>query len=189
MNPVLANLIAALWLAWLVYWFAAARDVKSTRWREPWASQMLYRVPIMISVLLLVAPSRLPDALTRRFAPPGAWLDAAGLAATATGLGFAVWARRHLGRNWSAIVTVKEGHSLVRTGPYRYVRHPIYTGVLLALSGSALATGEWRGPLAVAVALLAFVQKTSVEERRMRETFPEYEQYRRQTARLVPFIF
>jgi protein-S-isoprenylcysteine O-methyltransferase Ste14 len=94
----------------------------------------------------------------------------------------------HLGRNWSATVTVKESHTLIRTGPYRYVRHPIYSGILLALLGTAVAIGERRGFVAVAVALVGIAWKASVEERRMRETFPEYAQYRRKTAALVPFV-
>ena len=189
MDHFLVIVIGVLWIAWLVYWFAEARDVKTTRWREPWAAQLLYRVPLMIGVLLFVARDRLPEVLTRRFATPTAGLLAASVAITALGLGFAVWARRHLGRNWSANVEVKENHALIRTGPYRYVRHPIYTGLLLAFCGSALATGEWRGPLAVILAFLSFVRKTSVEERRMRATFPEYERYRQNTPRLVPFIY
>ena len=112
-----------------------------------------------------------------------------GAVLVAAGLGFSIWARRHLGRNWSVSVVVKEDHTLVRSGPYARVRHPIYTGILLALVGTVVAIGEWRGLAALALALLAFAWKSRAEEERMRETFPEYEQYRRETASLIPFVY
>jgi protein-S-isoprenylcysteine O-methyltransferase Ste14 len=130
-----------------------------------------------------------PRVLTRRFLPQGDVFPVLGTVLLAAGLGFSVWARRHLGRNWSAHVVVKQGHELVRTGPYRWVRHPIYTGILLALLGMVVAFGEWRGLLAMGFALLSFAVKSGQEERRMGEVFPEYEQYRRETAALIPFIY
>jgi protein-S-isoprenylcysteine O-methyltransferase Ste14 len=107
----------------------------------------------------------------------------------AAGLAFAVWARRHLGRNWSAHVVVKEDHALIRSGPYRHLRHPIYTGILLAFLGMVLVIGELRGLLAMGCVLLSFAIKSRQEEKRMSETFPEYEQYRRETAALIPFVY
>lgn len=107
----------------------------------------------------------------------------------AAGLGLAVWARAHLGRNWSGIVTVKKDHALIRTGPYRIVRHPIYTGLLLALIGTAAAIDEWRVVVAVICALIGFLRKIQVEEKRMRENFPEYSRYRQQTAALIPLLY
>lgn len=100
-----------------------------------------------------------------------------------------MWARWHLGRNWSGIVSLKEGHALVQTGPYRSVRHPIYSGLLLALVGTAMAIGQWRGVLAVACALIALLWKIHVEEEHMRQTFSEYEAYRERTAALIPLLF
>jgi protein-S-isoprenylcysteine O-methyltransferase Ste14 len=95
----------------------------------------------------------------------------------------------HIGTNWSGTVTIKQGHELVTTGPYALVRHPIYTGLLLALAGSALARGEWRGALAVLIALLALWRKLRLEEHWMREQFGEaYRAYSRRVAALVPFI-
>jgi protein-S-isoprenylcysteine O-methyltransferase Ste14 len=107
----------------------------------------------------------------------------------AAGLGLTAWARWCLGRNWSGIITLKQDHALVRTGPYRVIRHPIYTGLLLALIGTASAIGKWRGVLAVACALIGFLWKIRVEEERMRQTFPEYEQYRKRTAALIPLVY
>jgi protein-S-isoprenylcysteine O-methyltransferase Ste14 len=183
------EIIAILWLAWLAYWMVSAADAKATRWRESFLSQLRHRVPVWLALWLLVVPRTLPLVLTRRILPPSTILAAASIALVAAGLGFSIWARRHLGRNWSATVTVKEDHTLVTTGPYAHVRHPIYSGILLAFLGTALATGEWRGFLALALVLVALIIKIRIEEERMRETFPDYEVYRRGTAALVPFIF
>jgi protein-S-isoprenylcysteine O-methyltransferase Ste14 len=127
--------------------------------------------------------------LRTRVMPAAAWPSALGAILVAAGLGFSVWARRHLGRNWSAHVVVKEGHSLIRTGPYRRLRHPIYSGILLAFLGMAAAIGELRGFLAFVPALVSFAQKSRVEEARMREIFAEYEQYQRESAALIPFVY
>jgi protein-S-isoprenylcysteine O-methyltransferase Ste14 len=188
-ESALLLLIAALWLGWLLYWMASARDVKPTHWRASLTSEALHRVPLLLAALLLAAPGLLPRFLRERFLPAGIVFPIVGALLVAAGLGLAVWARRHLGRNWSSSVAVKENHALIRTGPYRRVRHPIYTGMLLAFLGTAVAVGEWRGVVAVALALAAFVWKSRMEESRMRATFPEYEQYQKETAALIPFVF
>ncbi len=180
---------AILWLAWLAYWFVAARNVKATRRREPLTTLLLNRVFMGLGALLL-AFRRLPlDWLDGRFLPPTMawyWL---GLIVLAIGLAFAVWARNHLGRNWSAIVTVKQDHELVRTGPYRLVRHPIYSGLLLAILGTAIAIGEWRGLLAFAFIAAGLSFKMKLEERFMSESFPDqYPRYRAQVPALIPFL-
>jgi protein-S-isoprenylcysteine O-methyltransferase Ste14 len=111
------------------------------------------------------------------------------LALTLAGAGFAIWARAYLGRNWSAIVTIKEDHRMVRSGPYALVRHPIYSGFLLALLGSALALGEVRGLVAVALAFLAWWFKSRLEEQFMEQRFgAEYAVYKRRVKALIPFV-
>ena len=181
-------IIACLWLAWLSYWWLSARDVKPARWREPVASQLTHRVPLILGALLYPALSWFPM-LSRRFLPLGRFFPILGMLLVAGGLGFSVWARRHLGRNWSASVVVKEDHALIRTGPYRRVRHPIYTGILLAFLGMTLTIGEWRALIGLALVVASFVRKGQVEEERMRETFAEYAQYERETSALVPYIY
>jgi protein-S-isoprenylcysteine O-methyltransferase Ste14 len=189
LETVLLIAFPTLWLAWLVYWAISARNVKATQWREPLASQLLHRVPLVLAAILLAAPGWLPRALTKRFLPESGLFPALGVALLAAGLGFSVWARRHLGRNWSSQVVVKKDHVLIRSGPYRHVRHPIYTGILLAFLGTGVTIGEWRGLLAFLFVLVAFAVKSRAEEHRMQGIFPEYQQYRRETAALIPFVY
>jgi protein-S-isoprenylcysteine O-methyltransferase Ste14 len=180
-------LFPALWLAWALYWTVSARNAKQAARREALGSRAAHIVPLVVAAWLLAAP-RMP---VRWLEEP---LPFAGAAAYWSGaliavLGFAitVWARVHLGRNWSGTVTVKQDHELVRSGPYAWVRHPIYTGLLLALIGSALARAEWRGVLAVLIAFAALWRKLRLEERWMSETFgAAYEDYRRDVKALVP---
>jgi protein-S-isoprenylcysteine O-methyltransferase Ste14 len=113
----------------------------------------------------------------------------AGLCLTAAGCAFAVWARACLGANWSATVTRKQNHELVRGGPYAVVRHPIYAGLLLAVLGTALALGEVRGLAALALAFVGWFTKARTEERFLAEEFGDaYARYRREVKRLIPFV-
>jgi protein-S-isoprenylcysteine O-methyltransferase Ste14 len=188
-EAVLQFVVPALWGAWLVYWTVAASAVKTTRWREPISSRLLHGVPLILAALLLASGRQLPSLLRERFLPQTSASPLLGLVMLVAGLGFAVWARWHLGPNWSGTVTLKQDHALIRTGPYSYVRHPIYSGILLALLGTAVVIGEWRGLFAFALALVGLAYKSKVEEGRMREIFPEYDQYRHETAALVPWVF
>ncbi len=189
MPLVYRYLFPALWLGWALYWWVLAQGVKAVVRRESIASRLAHIVPLMAAVLLLWVP-RLPvPILGDRFLPWAEWTFWVGAALTAAGLLFSMWARHELGRNWSGTVTIKQGHELVTSGPYGIVRHPIYTGLLLAFVGSALARGEWRGVLAVALAFGALWRKLRVEERWMLEQFSDaYRAYSRHVAALVPFV-
>jgi protein-S-isoprenylcysteine O-methyltransferase Ste14 len=181
-------LVPVLWIGWVGVWAAAARRVKPTEWRESAASAFANRAPVLLGAAMLATSEWLPAALTRRLVT-GPEPAVFGTLLVAAGLAFSVWARWHLGRNWSAAVTVKEGHTLIRSGPYRFVRHPIYSGMVVALLGTALAIGEARAFIGAALILVGFVLKLRVEETRMRDTFPEYADYCRHTARLIPGVF
>src|SRR5262252_1164719 len=151
MSFVHRYLFASMWLSWVAYWFWASRNAKPTERREPIGSRLLHVVPLILAVSLLWG-DRVPLAiLNQRLFPWSPWLFWVAAIITAAGMLFTVWARIHIGRNWSGVVTIKEGHELIDTGPYALVRHPIYTGLLVAIFGSALARGEWRGVLAVLI--------------------------------------
>jgi protein-S-isoprenylcysteine O-methyltransferase Ste14 len=178
-----------MWLSYLAYWWALSSDVKITERRESMPSRLARIVLLACAVTLLCLPAFPIPMLGKRFLPLSAVWFWSGSAVTAGGFLFSVWARRHLGRNWSQAVTVKEGHELITSGPYALVRHPIYTGLLLAFIGSAMAQGEWRGLLAVALVFGALWRKLRLEEKWMREHFGEsYEAYSRRVAALVPYV-
>jgi protein-S-isoprenylcysteine O-methyltransferase Ste14 len=180
---------AILWLAWLAYWFFAALHVKGMQRRERSSSLLLNRGLLAIGALLLAFERQPLLWLSERFLPLSTAFYWIGLVMLATGLALAVWARRHLGRNWSGIVTVKQDHELIRSGPYGLARHPIYTGLLLAILGTAVAIGEWRGLIAFALITAAFVLKFKTEERFVSETFGEqYARYRAEVRSLIPFV-
>ena len=183
-----------LWIAWALYWVVSARGAKRTRRRESLASRLSHVLPLAAGVALIAWPHHPGKSWTWagwmswQLVPPGPLRLGSALALTVAGLAFTVWARMHLGGNWSGTVTLKEGHELIRTGPYGWVRHPIYSGLLLALLGSALACGELRALIGLAVVTAAFGRKLLIEERFMRESFPEqYHEYCAEVPALIPF--
>ena len=182
------QLMLWLWLAWVLYWVVSAFSAKTTQRRESPGSRLSHLVPLFIGVALIVWPRAPWDWLSLRLLPPGPLESALGVALLVPGLAFTVWARVYLGRNWSGTVTLKEGHELIRSGPYAYVRHPIYTGLLVALLGSAVVCGELHALIGWCVVAGAFIRKLRIEERFMREIFPgQYQGYCAQVPALVPF--
>jgi len=189
MSFIYRYLLPVMWLAYLAYWWVMATKVKATARSEPALSRLIRSVSIACAGVLLWLPSIPLPLLGRRFLPLPVLCFWIGSGVTATGLLFSVWARRHLGSNWSQAVTVKEGHELITSGPYAIVRHPIYTGLLLAFLGSAIARGEWRGLLAVALVFGVLWRKLKLEEKWMRVQFGEsYETYARRVAALLPHV-
>jgi protein-S-isoprenylcysteine O-methyltransferase Ste14 len=185
--PVPMRLAVALLFAFSVYWSIAARDSAPTKTSESKWSRGLHLTLVNGGVLLLILPV---PGLTRRFLPVGNFLVVAGLIIEAAFILLAVWARRALGSNWSGEVRVATGHQLIRSGPYRYIRHPIYTAVLGMYCGVALVSGEIHAPIALVIVALAYWRKIRMEERAMSETFgADHEAYRRETWALVPFLF
>ena len=183
-------LFPVLWMGWAFYWWLTSIDVKETTRREPVVSRMLHLGPMLVAAMILWSPRFNVLGLETRFMPWAPWEYGLGVGITVGGLAFAVWARRHIGRNWSAIVTLKQDHELVTSGPYALVRHPIYTGLLSGFLGSAIALGQRRGLLALAIVYVALLRKYKLEERWMRERFGvAYDAYRARVKALVPFLF
>jgi protein-S-isoprenylcysteine O-methyltransferase Ste14 len=183
------RLIFWLWWGWALYWMVAAVGNKATQRREPLASRLVHGLPLALGAALLAWPARRWSALAWRLWPPSSTAYWIGVALVIAGLAFAIWARVHLGRNWSGTVTVKQGHELIRSGPYGYVRHPIYTGLITALLGTTVASGTVHAVIGLAIIVLAFVRISRSEEDFMRETFPgEYPRYRAEVPALIPFM-
>jgi protein-S-isoprenylcysteine O-methyltransferase Ste14 len=179
--------IHALWILFGVYWLVSAFKRKKTKQRENWGQRLRYVLPLVVASYLLSRPEAHYGWLGARFVPASDAVGWVGVLLTAAGVAIAFWARWHLGTNWSGVVTLKEGHELIRTGPYRTIRHPIYTGILLALLGTAVNLGEVRGLLALAIAWLSFYIKARREESFLTQEFgPGFAEHRRQTGMFLP---
>jgi protein-S-isoprenylcysteine O-methyltransferase Ste14 len=176
-----------MWLAWAAYWFVAASFVQRARTSERWTGRLQHRLPLVLGYLLIFH-GRHPTLF------PGGYGVGHGIGyladvVTAGGLLFAVWARVHLGRYWSGTVTLKEGHRLIRTGPYALVRHPIYTGMLTGALGSAVAAGTVDALVGVAIILAAFLVKLRREETLLSGEFgDEYARFKADVPALVPAV-
>lgn len=192
MELPIGQIIRVLWLCFGLYWLWGWRRVKSARRSEPALPRLLkYWLPLAVAVLLLAGPDEwyAGSWLGQHLLPPSLLIALAGTALTALGVAFACWARYVLGRNWSSVVQVKQDHELIQRGPYACVRHPIYSGLLLAFFGTALAIGEWRGLLSVVIVFASFWFKLRLEERWMRESFgPVYEGYMQRVKALIPGV-
>jgi protein-S-isoprenylcysteine O-methyltransferase Ste14 len=182
------HLIAWLWCAWALYWALTALSSKTTVRRESLVSRIGYVAALLVGAVLIFGRDLPWSWLGARLWPRSFGAYWCGVALLAAGLAFSVWARVHLGRNWSGSVTVKEGHELIRSGPYALVRHPIYTGLITAVAGTAITYGTVRALLGLVIITASFLRKLAAEERFMRETFPgEYERYRASVPALIPF--
>jgi protein-S-isoprenylcysteine O-methyltransferase Ste14 len=182
-------LFPALWIAFLLYWQIKAGNTKTTQRLEPAASRIVRSLTFLIAIALLMM-NRIPlPWLYFQLWPTGLWPFWLGAALTVAGLLFAVWAREHLGRNWSRSVTVKQDHELITSGPYAVARHPIYTGILSGFLGSVIAQGQVRSVVAFLLVAIVLYAKLRLEEEWMRSHFGDtYEAYSRRVAALVPFV-
>lgn len=177
-----------LWAAFYLYWLIASQAVKQTERAESAGSRWVHLAMQILAYALALLPDRW-SVLTGRILPDTPVTAWAGLAVLLVGLGFALWARLRLGRNWSGRVTIKADHQLVRSGPYAIVRHPIYTGVLFGMLGTAIVVGEVRGLVSVAILLVAYWRKLRIEEQALSQQFADdYPAYQREVKALVPFV-
>jgi protein-S-isoprenylcysteine O-methyltransferase Ste14 len=192
MHSLYAFLLPVMWMAFLVYWRFMSANVKGTQRLEPAPSRIFRLILFLLAIALLFLPaSTLPLFPWLCWTPVATnqWTFFGGVTLTVAGLLFSIWARHHLGRNWSLAVTLKDDHELIVTGPYALVRHPIYTGLLVGFLGTAIAIMQIRGILALISILIALWTKIRMEERLMREHFgAKYDIYSRRVSALVPFI-
>jgi len=171
------------WGVFWLYWLAAAFSMK--RGRIPWSRELRIRVVIVVAAIIA---ARL-GAFRGHGVSTDSWRAGLGLVLFALGLLLAIWARVHIGRNWGTPMTQKNDPELVTSGPYHLVRHPIYSGILVAGVGTGVALSWW-WLLVVALAAIYFLYAATVEERFLSEQFTDkYLIYKRSTKMLVPFVF
>lgn len=184
---IVVGVLWGLWGVGIFYWVVKAFGNKRSVYKQSRRSRLIY--------VVLAAAFVLGMHFVRRWQavwlPQDVVIQAVGMACCAAGVGLAIWSRHVLGRNWSGLVTLKQEHELVRVGPYRWVRHPIYSGIILAMLGTVVALGAgligWCALLFAAVMLRI---KSLQEERLLLRHFgPAYERYRRQVRALVPMVW
>ena len=193
------TIILVSWTAFLLVWGISAFFVKpdvrgggyTALWQRYWILRLAAAAIMIFVAVRLGRSTRSPGAALFShgiFTPPLA-LSWIGAMLTAIGIGFAIWARVNLGRNWSSRPAVKEHHQLVTTGPYAYARHPIYSGIMLAALGTAFTTSIYGVGMVIFISI-AFALRMNKEEKIMLELFPEqYPEYQKHTKRLVPFVW
>lgn len=190
MNIRPMNVIDAVWGTFCVVWVVAALRSSPVARRQSTTSRLAQIAPLTLGYFLLFYDASAVGPLALRFvsdSPRAAW---PGAVIAALGVGFAIAARFVLGKNWSGRVTVKQGHELIRTGPYAVVRHPIYSGMLLGILGTAIVVGEVRGLVGLALAALGLRLKSLQEENFMEEEFGnEYLDYKEHTRAIIPLVW
>jgi len=176
-----------IWFVWCIVWLLMAAWSKPSKRREfPW-QRLEHVIPLVIGFLLIYNHRFAWNFLADRIIPQNDAITIIGLLLTLGGLVFAVWARVALGANWSGTVTIKSGHNLIRRGPYRWIRHPIYTGILLSFLGTILLQGEVRAFLGFVFVLLALYRKAKREERFLSEEFGEnFAEHAKHTGMFLP---
>jgi protein-S-isoprenylcysteine O-methyltransferase Ste14 len=181
--------LACIWVVFWIYWFISAAGTRSsTKRRQPFPPLLLITF-LLILGWALFAGAAPPGLQQERVIPESIGIDLAGLAIILLGLGLAVWARVKLGKNWSTRPTIRVGHTLVRTGPYRFVRNPIYTGLLVGFTGTAVVFGAFWAFVLILFLLAGFLMRIREEEKILLEEFgEEYEKYRREVRALIPYL-
>ncbi len=188
MTAITGHIIIACWCTFVIVWLIAAARTKRIAERQSVESALAHRIPVGIGWWLMLAP-RWPGPMGHQVIPRTAFSEIVGTVICVLGLIFTLWARQTLAGNWSSDVTFKQDHELIRTGPYRIVRHPIYTGLLAMFLGTGIYIGQVRGGVSLLLVTIGFWIKLSQEERLMLRHFPDaYPAYQREVKALVPFI-
>ncbi len=175
------------WITFLVYWIIKAAKTRQTQRRESLASRYSVIFLLVLGYVVILNRRAGIGVLRKRFVPNVLPVVILGVTVAWIGVALAIWARNHLAENWSSAVTIKQGHELIRTGPYARLRHPIYSGLFLATLGTAVAIGEWRCLIGVCLILLAYSIKAKREEAMLTEQFGEsFQEHCKQTGFLLP---
>ncbi len=183
------SMIAGCWAVFVVTWAVAARSRKPSAERQDAAGRALHLGLLGVGGLLMSGAVQ-PSPLDWRIVPARHGVIVAAAVVCVLGLAVALWARRVIADNWSSTVSFRQGHELVVSGPYAYVRHPIYAGLLLMLLGTALMLGRLHALVGLLLCGAALCIKMLQEEALMSRHFPQgYESYRSRTAALIPFVF
>jgi protein-S-isoprenylcysteine O-methyltransferase Ste14 len=186
-GPTPAGIVSDLWILFALYWLVSALNRKKTKRRESIVQRLLYILPLLAAFYLLYRYNFGHGWLGTRFVPDTPLMQWLAVLITAAGVAIAFWARFHLGSNWSGVVTLKEGHELIRTGPYRTIRHPIYTGILIAFLGNAVLIGQVRGLIGLAIIWASFYIKARREESFLAQEFgPSFNEHTQHTGMFLP---
>ncbi len=182
-------ILGLLWIGWAIYWIISAGATAPTRENAARTTEILHRIPLVLGILSFASGGVLAAHRAVTAATAYTWRNIVGLLLLAGGLAFAIWARSHLGKLWSARITLKTGHRVIQTGPYAIVRHPIYSGVILALLGTAICLNAWSTYLGFALITLSLVWKLALEECWLIAHLGDaYREYRREVKALIPFV-
>ncbi|MGH9501565.1 MAG: methyltransferase family protein [Terriglobales bacterium] len=175
------------WIVFIVYWLIGALKTRPTQQKESAISRFAILSIEIVGYVLLFSGAAGIGLLGNRFAPRAMASAAAGVALTWLGIALAIWARYHLAEYWSARVTIKEDHQLIRTGPYTHLRHPIYSGLVLATIGSAMVIDKWRCVLGVCLVLAGYCWKARKEETMLSRQFGDaFREHQKHTGFLIP---
>lgn len=173
-----------------IYWETAARNASKANVSESRISRWIHLALVSAGQILIYLSAFRSLALSQRWLPQNLILIAAGLALQSLGLLLAIWARQLLGRNWSGNITIKVEHELIRGGPYRFVRHPIYTALLLIYAGATIVSGELNALIGLALLIVAYLRKIHLEEANLIAAFgDDYRAYSSETKALFPGLY
>jgi protein-S-isoprenylcysteine O-methyltransferase Ste14 len=186
-REVFRLLIQVPWIIFLIYWLIGAIKTRATREQESLASRLAILLIEIVGYLLIFHRSLGIGFLGGRFVPHSLSGAILGVLCTWAGIALAIWARYHLAENWSARVTIKEGHELIRTGPYSRLRHPIYSGLVLATLGTVLVIGQWRCVVGLCLVLAGYYFKARKEETMLGQQFGDaFLEHKKHTGFLIP---
>jgi protein-S-isoprenylcysteine O-methyltransferase Ste14 len=189
MIPPIELALLLIWGGFFAFWWISALRNRTPIKRAPGWSGFFTCMGVPAGIILIAVTLIAPNLYEYRVLPGLLPLVVIGFLVLFLGIGFAVWARVHLGTNWSSRPAIRENHTITRTGPYAIVRHPIYTGILTGILGTAIATGSLLVFVCLVIILVLFLLKIRMEEQFLLEEFgEEYAQYRREVRALVPWV-